>query len=276
MVRLMAKAAIVTLLFTVSGMQLPESVTYHDGQLYVSNIASHPWQHDDNGYISLLNTDGDIVQKKWRTRTSDGPMSAPKGMDILKERLYVADIDRVHWFSLQDNQSGTIPVPGAQKLNDVVAHNDTVYVSDTGTGELVHIDAKTHNVTKTSGVPGLNGLTFDDEGMWALSTTGHEVYRLDPTGQTPPEALGVSDKLTSADGIEAIQIGERKYLVVSDFAAGKVLLIAVERRQVRTLLETKTPADIGVDREHNTLFVPSMRGNAVEAYQWGVELKSEE
>ena len=78
-------------------LRVPESVCYDDARnkIYVSNIDGKPSEKDGNGFISMLTTEGDIMNLKW----VDG-LDAPKGMGIHKGSLFVADIDNLRIIDL--------------------------------------------------------------------------------------------------------------------------------------------------------------------------------
>lgn len=83
------------------GFATPESVL-HDAiaDVYlVSNINGHPLQPDGNGFISRLSPSGEVVDLKWIDGEAEGvTLNAPKGMAIVGEVFYVADIDVVRMF----------------------------------------------------------------------------------------------------------------------------------------------------------------------------------
>ena len=65
-------------------------------------------------------------------------LNAPKGMAIVGDTLWVADIDAVRGFNRKSGALvANIAVPGAKFLNDVTAGPDGLYITDTG----IHIGA---------------------------------------------------------------------------------------------------------------------------------------
>src|SRR4051794_36854678 len=78
---------------TDSLLKVPESVLFDKNKnvLYVSNIdGKDPWGKDGKGSIGKVGTDGKIIAAVWVTN-----LNAPKGMGLLNDQLYVADIDNV-------------------------------------------------------------------------------------------------------------------------------------------------------------------------------------
>src|SRR5215831_227134 len=81
----------------------PESVLYDpQADIYlVSNINGTPLAKDNNGFISRVSPDsGKVVQLKWIAGGANGvTLNAPKGMGIVGDTLFVADIDVVRMFN---------------------------------------------------------------------------------------------------------------------------------------------------------------------------------
>ncbi len=113
----------------------PESVLFYadSGYLFVSNIAGKPTEKNMQGYISVLDVDGNILFPKWSSE-----LNAPKGMAIFEGRLYVADIDELVEIDLSSgNKVNTYTIEGASFMNDVKAHSDgRIFVSDSDTGSI--------------------------------------------------------------------------------------------------------------------------------------------
>jgi len=119
------------------GLKVPESVLYDraGGLLYVSNINGAPTDQDDNGFITKLNPDGSVAQLAWISGESEEvTLHAPKGMAILGDTLYVADIDCVRMFvNSTGAPAGEVCIDGATFLNDVTAGpGGQIYVTDSG------------------------------------------------------------------------------------------------------------------------------------------------
>jgi len=185
------------------GFQSPESVLYDPTtDLYlVSNIQGGPLERDGNGFISRITPDGALAELKWIDGTTAGvKLDAPKGMAIVGDKLYVADIDAVRSFDRQSGKPlGDIAVPSATFLNDLTAAPDgTLYVSDTGFrkvqgladpqksgGDAIYAIDVQGGVSVLIKGPELgqpNGLLADDQGVWVASLDG-EVYRVSRAGQ---------------------------------------------------------------------------------------------
>lgn len=196
-------APVPPILVQAVGFQSPESVLYDPTtDLYlVSNIQGDPLERDGNGFISRITPEGALAELKWIDGTTTGvELDAPKGMVIVGDKLYVADIDTVRSFDRQSGKPlGDIAVPSATFLNDLTAAPDgTLFVSDTGFrkfpgvadlqksgGDAIYAIDVQGGVSVLVKGPELgqpNGLLADDQGVWVASLDG-EVYRVSRAGQ---------------------------------------------------------------------------------------------
>src|SRR5207249_1999393 len=121
-------------------------------------------------------------------------LNAPKGLTIVGEDLYVADITVVRKFDrITGAPKGQIAIPGATFLNDLTNDGTSVYVSDsglkagtggafepTGTDAIWKITGDTPE--KIAGGEDLkrpNGLEFVDGKVWAVSFGSNKLYEID-------------------------------------------------------------------------------------------------
>ena len=91
------------LAFTTTGFANPFGVAIDpaSGYIYVSNVNGSLDAKLDNGYISRLKADGSVEQMRFINGADQGvELNAPKGMAIIGEQLYVADIDVLRVFHL--------------------------------------------------------------------------------------------------------------------------------------------------------------------------------
>ena len=113
---------------SVGGFQTPESVKWDSAQdvYFVSNINGAPSAKDGNGYISRLGPAGMV-----RDSAFIKGLNAPKGMALVHDTLWVADIDQVRAFDARTAAPvATVPVPGAVFLNDIAAAPDGAQLNE--------------------------------------------------------------------------------------------------------------------------------------------------
>lgn len=258
---------------TAQGFAVPESVAIDPatGSAYVSNIdaatAEDYWQDDGRGSIAALAFDGGArlpVCSTFAEHDDAAPLHSPKGLCLDGASLWSADNRHLRWHALDGSgEVASIAVPGAQRLNDVAGWNGAIYVSDTAAGVVHRIDAD--GQCRTIPAPaGVNGITFTNGRMLAVSWTEHDIYELDPSGRKPPRAWGLARHFKNLDGIEAL---DDATLIVSDFTGNAVWLVAADASDVRRLIEIETPADIGLDSQRGRLFIPQFMSNRVAIYE---------
>src|SRR5664279_19327 len=115
----------------ISGFEAPESVIRSGDRLFVSNIGGaqpNPMALDSNGFISELSKDGKLIQRKFQK----GILNGPKGLAVVKDVLYTADVNRVVGFNIHTGeQVFVIDIP-AKMLNDLCTVDDKhICVSET-------------------------------------------------------------------------------------------------------------------------------------------------
>ena len=95
---------------------LPESAVFDEknNMIYVSNISNHPFKKDGSGFISKVDLDGKIVELNWV-----GKLNAPKGLTIVNDKLYAADVDELVEIEISTGKiTNKFKAYGAVCLND--------------------------------------------------------------------------------------------------------------------------------------------------------------
>jgi hypothetical protein len=255
----------------------PESVFYDEtnDRYLVSNINGKPWEADGNGYISVLSPDGQVTTPKWIAGgVKKVKLDAPKGMAIVGNLLYVADITVVRKFDLKDGApKGDIAIAGATFLNDLaLAPDGKIYVSDTGvkggdkgfepTGtDAVHVieKDKVKPLAKMKDLGGPNGLLPIENGVLVVTFGSGELYKLDSDGKRK-DITPVGEGML--DGIVAV--GDS--LLISSWKANAIYKGKLHGNFEVVVPGVKAPADIGYDKKRGRVLVPRFMEDVVEAY----------
>lgn len=255
------------------GFETPESVI-HDpltDRYLVSNINGGPLDADDNGFISLLADDGQVLSLKWIDGASDSvTLNAPKGMAVVGEYIYVADITEIRRFDRRTGAArGSTRIPGASFLNDVAATEDgMVYFTDTGLRSganglepagtdaiyRMHPDGAIDTLARGSELGGPNGITVSGDSVWVASFGSGEIYRVENGARVDvfKPAKGRLDGLVLAFG----------ELFVSSWE-GETVYRGTPGTLAEFLHGLKAPADIGHDLWRNRLLIPLFNDNEV-------------
>ncbi|GAB3166780.1 SMP-30/gluconolactonase/LRE family protein [Telluribacter humicola] len=254
-----AEASLEQIWATDSTLQTPESVLY-DGTnqiLYVSQINGQPDGKDGKGGIAKVGPDGKIIDPNWITG-----LSAPKGMGMAGDQLYVTDLTDLVQI---DIPSGKIvkktPVEDAVFLNDIsVDKQGAVYFTDMRAGKI-HMLKDGQVTTVLDSLNNPNGILAVEDGL--LFTESGMLQKLDAQNNKTTLAQGMH---ASTDGIEQVAPGE---FIVSSWA-GEVYHVKPDGTTT-TLLDTKSSqtnsADIGYDAAKKIVYVPTFFKNSVVAYQ---------
>lgn len=258
------------------GFETPESVLYDtvDDVYFVSNINGAPLDSDDNGFISRVNPDGTVTELKWIDGDSEEVnLSAPKGMAILGDELYVADINVVRVFNRTNGEPiRSIDITGASFLNGVASNGeDTVFVTDSGL-DASFADTGTDGIYKVMGdsyetvvlsteLNNPNGVTVHTDGqeLMVASFGGNGIFHVKADGtfsQTATLPEGTLDGLVWETDDES--------MLVSSWDADAIYRVNHDSGESSVLFSDLTdPADIGLDTERNRLLVPLFNDDAV-------------
>ncbi|MDQ8153104.1 MAG: SMP-30/gluconolactonase/LRE family protein [Gemmatimonadota bacterium] len=258
-------------IFEAGGMKTPESVRYDAAQdlWFVSNINGNPSQKDGNGFIVRLTADGAAMDS---TPFIEGgkkgvTLHAPKGLAIVGDTIWVADIDAVRAFNTKTGTPvASVDIKGSTFLNDVAAGPDgSIYITDTGIrfdekGQLSHpgpdrvvqvIGRQFKQVTAFAGQQGPNGIAYDSAGgrflINAFTTKGFFAWKV---GQATPDSIGLG--AGDADGLEILADGRAVYTSWVDSS----LSVFANGTSSTLMKGLPNPADIGVDAKRQRVAVP--------------------
>lgn len=246
------------------GFASPESIYGNKHGIFVSNVGKEllPLEKDNDGFISKLDSNGNVIEKKFISN-----LNAPKGMNSIDDILYVADIDTIKGFDLNNKKEVfNLPIKNAVFLNAIeILDNNTLLVSDTGTGiiHVIDIDNNKYDtfVKLDSKFGGPNGLLLDKNNNRLI------VVGYDPAGKSKgsvvaidlnnKKQLAITKPLGALDGIVFAKNGD---MLVSDWGENmKGVIYKIDHNgNIKTLKLDfmQGPADIFSDGEN--LWIPKM------------------
>ncbi|PIB35834.1 hypothetical protein BFP72_10740 [Reichenbachiella sp. 5M10] len=249
---------------TDSLLTTSEAVIYHPtlDVLFVSCInGTPPDKADQDGFIAQVSpTDGEILNLKW----IEG-LSAPKGMGIVGNSLFVTDINQVVEIDIDKAEIiATYPIEGAAFLNDITTTDDgTVLISDTGTNIISMIkDQQLSTFVSDPALENPNGLDIADGKLFIASYGPHGKF-IEMNMETKETKI-ITDSIMGGDGVIALS----DYFIVSTWP-GQIYLVSSGGSKtllIDTREEKINAADIYPLLSQGLIFVPTFFDNRVVAY----------
>lgn len=149
----------------LSGFRHPESVAFDGRNFFVSNVGRQlaPLEKDGDGYISRLTRNGALQDSNYFRGVT---LHAPKGLAVLNEQLYVADVGRIVVLDIRSRRLVQEKDLSGYCLfvNDLAPRDeDRLFFScsDKGTLWLWDRAADTLRPVTETPLPGANGLVWD-------------------------------------------------------------------------------------------------------------------
>jgi hypothetical protein len=265
--------------FLAGEFSTPESVLYDPEQdvYFVSNINGNPGAADDNGFISRVSAAGGDPESRWIDGEGESvKLDAPKGMALVGEELWVADLQTVRRFDRRSGAPrGEIAIPESSFLNDLAAASPSgpVYVSDTAIkieeGNVVPtgadavfeiaLDGSAKKLSSGEALNRPNGLAAGASGLWVVSYGGSELFRIVDGAKVP----GASLPGGALDGL--IELPDGTFLVSSWDSSGVYRGPAAGPFEL-AIPEIPAPADLGFDSKRQLVLVPHFNDDQVSAH----------
>jgi hypothetical protein len=247
------------------GFETPASVLHDEVRdLYlVSNVNGGLLDRDGNGFISRLYPDGRVYQRQWIESGKDGvELNAPKGMAILGDTLFVADIDCVRLFNrISGDPMGSVCPEGASNLHDLaVERRGPLYVTDrSGVLFAIEMDGSYREALRGEELGEPTGIASSVRGVFVAGFQNRSVSQLWPE-ELKPFVRGRNWKL---DGLVITDDGS---FVFTNWADSTILLIQASgggsRGNIYSMVQgVPTPGDIGYDGKRNRIMVPVLEQN---------------
>lgn len=267
-----------------AGLSTPESVLWDSASStwYVSNINGQPLEKDDNGYILRLAADGSARDSVPFINGADDDitLNAPKGLALVGDTLWVADIDVVRAFDMNTGTevaSVDLAPMDAQFLNDVAVGTDgTLYITDSGiafdaAGNATHpgqsrvfsIRGRAPEVAvrlRDESAP--NGITWD-ESRAAFVIVGFNTPEIYSWAPGAAEVTVIGRGAGGADGVVALADGRIIYTSWADSS----LNVFDDTTSTTITKGLNAPADLGFDAARRLVAVPLFTDNRVEFRQ---------
>jgi hypothetical protein len=260
------------IVWVTTGLKNPESVLPDPGGTfaYVSNVDGQPLEKDGKGFISKISLDGGaVIEPQWAAG-----LNGPKGMALVKDRLYVSDIDRLVEI---DTKTGKIvksyEVEKPVFLNDVAADGEGhVYMSDSGASVIWRLaDGKLEKWLEGPQLKYPNGLLVQGDKLivaaWGAPQPDKtfapaNLMQISLKDKSVSD-LGGGTPIGNLDGI--VPDGPDSYFV-TDWIAGALYRIDSTGRADLVLDLDQGSADIAMMPGQRVLLIPMMMSGNLIAY----------
>ena len=259
-------------LATRQGFSGPEAVRYDPDQdiYFVGNFNGSGSALDNNGFISRMGPDGELAQLRFIAGGTRGvTLHAPRGMAIVGDTLWVADVDAVRGFHRRTGAPlATVDFSrdSVGFLNDVSPGPDGgLYITDTGRNRIYRISGGTFTrAFENARLGAPNGITWDAAEQRFIVVPyggGHDIFAW-KQGGTDLQNIGTSGG-AKFDGVEVLSGGR---ILVASQGDSSLHLFSGGRGNpiIRT---TGAPADIAVDTKRNRVAVPYISLDRVDIWQ---------
>ena len=250
----------------IDGFSSPESVIIKGEDVYVSNVGEklEPSTKDADGFISKLDKSGSIKQLRFIKG-----LNAPKGMGIIQNILYVADVDSLKGFDLLNQKEVfSLSFKETKFLNDItVKDSKTLFVSSSDKDAIYEVNLEKETYKKLLDFNAANGLYYDDGILYASELGSSSKNMFDAKGRLYKIDLKNDNKLSLLSQYEGVLDGVQKVgnkVYVSDWVnfknSGIIRIIDLKTKQESVLgtNSLKGAADFIIDKKSNKLYIPQM------------------
>lgn len=264
----------------ISGLESPQSFLADPAtnSYFISNVNGDPTARDNNGFITKLNGSAEIVGFKFITGGGNNTtLHAPKGMAVIDNTLYVADVDTLRAFDKNTGQSiTTVPFPAqassanSTSLIDIAVGNQgLLYVSDMPGNTIYQVDTLHHHrvsvLVHDDRLAGPAGLAVHPKTGHLVAVSWEKGHIMDITPDGSLTELVSNSFFTSRfQNLSGVDFDRWGNMYVSDLTRGKVWRMQPNKKFQVIAEYLPTPADIGVDRVNNLILVPYLQANVAE------------
>lgn len=253
-----------------------ESVVFNADTMLVANFGSDeldPLNNQGRGYIlQFTDTTSSVLI------APDGTLSAPKGMVVKDNRLYIADVGKIVIYNLGDRSVAPQVIPFPENdlyVNDLEVDPETeiLYATVTNTGNIYSLDVSNPDSVSVqeldfyTNIMGANGIAIRNEAMYIASypadgvtTPDNVIYYIEDISQPHPTALierpGQYDGLTLSD--------DGKQLYFTSWINGELGVIDLATRNVQLLPLDITPSGPArIQIKNGVLYIPDLPSSRV-------------
>jgi len=228
----------------------------------VTNLNNAPREKDGNGFVSRVSPNGEVLELRWIEN-----MHAPKGMAIVDNMLYVADIDELVIIDIENSSIiEKVVIENAGMINDIAADEEgTVYISDTDSAVIYTYQNGELSIWYEEDLNRPNGLYVMDKIVYLASMGSQDFVTINR--ETMEKQL-IVEGINAGDGVS--YTGEEGLFIVTDWN-GEIFLVDSGEGEKVSLLAPKenevNTADTEFLMDQDLLLVPTFYDNSLVAYK---------
>lgn len=264
---------------TVTELQSPYSfISDQAGKSYfISSINGDNDAADNNGFITKLDANGKVLSLKFiQGGTADTTLHAPKGLAIVDNVLYVADLDTIRGFdgltgkplvaiTIAPSSRSARPV----RIGDIASDGKgRLYGSDQQANAIYRVDLATRTASllvADGALAGPSGLAVHPRSgqIIAVSWDKGKISEITPDGIVTELFSNsfFSGRFSNLRGVDFDRWGN---MYVSDSTTGKVWRMTWDKRFQVIAEYLPSPGDLSIDRTNNLILVPYESAHAAE------------
>lgn len=264
----------------INGLESPHSCLADpaNNSYYISNVNGEPDARDNNGFITKLNGQAEIVGFKFISGGEQGAtLHAPKGMAFVDQVLYVADVDTLRAFDKNTGKTMMTIVmtpsplpPRPLSLIDIAANDQgLLFVSDMPGNTIYKIDTRQRHAVSVfihdERLAGPAGLAVHPKTGHIIVVSWEKGSILDISQEGALTELVSNSFFTSRfQNLSGIDFDRWGNMYVSDLTKGKVWRMQSNKKFQVIAEFLPAPADVGIDRVNNLILVPYQQANVAE------------
>lgn len=256
----------------VDGLNEPESVIYdkQSDAIYISNINGDPLKLDQNGYITKISVNGQIIEKKWISN-----LDAPKGLALYGNFLYVADVNKIWKISIKTKKIKKFYVKDAGFLNDLVSNkNGDIYASDMFKNRIYRLKNNSISIWKQSKLlESPNGLLVEGNFLivacWGKIVDGFKTSVKGKLIKVNLDSRQIKKFFSTRPigNLDGIVFNKNYGYLVTDWVKGKLYTINKKGIVTNTRNLNSGSSDLEILMHKDLILIPMMKNNNIVAYQ---------
>ena len=245
------------------------------GNFYVSSVNGISISSKQGGYISRLSSEGFVLEKKFIVGAPDKGfmLTAPKGLAIYKDQLYIADLAKVKIFNkFSGEYVGEVDFSylNPQNIFDIAIDEERgiLYATDTYLNAIYRydlVDKYPTMVSKTSDLENPSGLAVHPKSgnLFVTSSGSGDIIRF--SVKTGAKKTIIRNYFESLSGID---FDKENNLVLSSMKTGDIYVLFRDKTYKTLHRNLKGPAFFKFEQKSGKIIVPNYDANSIDTLDY--------